>query len=146
MASNNDSTKMDILAPISMKEKVGYGLGDMGFNFFWANISAFLLIFYTDVFGISAAAAGGTVPWVYRCLIDGLFGLKGTKAGLHINPQLPEAWNTAKVTRIFRGATFNISFNRTDKLEKKIVVNGVVFEGNVIPTTDKGIYEVLVEV
>lgn len=50
--------KEDILAPISLKEKVGYGLGDMGFNFFWANISAFLLVFYTDVFGISAAAAG----------------------------------------------------------------------------------------
>ncbi len=39
-------------------EKLGYGVGDMGFNFYWANISAFLLIFYTDVFGISAAAAG----------------------------------------------------------------------------------------
>ena len=30
----------------------------MGFNFFWANINAFLMIFYTDTFGISAAAAG----------------------------------------------------------------------------------------
>lgn len=30
----------------------------MGFNFYWANISTFLMIFYTDVFGISAAAAG----------------------------------------------------------------------------------------
>jgi GPH family glycoside/pentoside/hexuronide:cation symporter len=30
----------------------------MGFNFYWANIIAFLMIFYTDVFGISAAAAG----------------------------------------------------------------------------------------
>ncbi|WP_337879554.1 MFS transporter [Rheinheimera sp.] len=39
-------------------EKLGYGAGDIGFNFYWANISAFLLIFYTDVFGISAAAAG----------------------------------------------------------------------------------------
>lgn len=47
-----------ILASISLKEKVGYGLGDLGFNFYWANISAFLLIFYTDVFGISVAAAG----------------------------------------------------------------------------------------
>ena len=45
-------------ATISLKEKIGYGLGDMGFNFYWANISAFLLIYYTDVFGISAAAAG----------------------------------------------------------------------------------------
>ena len=30
----------------------------MGFNFYWANIITFLMIFYTDVFGISAAAAG----------------------------------------------------------------------------------------
>jgi len=30
----------------------------MGFNFYWANIATFLMIFYTDVFGISAAAAG----------------------------------------------------------------------------------------
>ncbi|MBU2425399.1 MAG: MFS transporter, partial [Gammaproteobacteria bacterium] len=44
--------------PLRWREKIGYGLGDMGFNFYWANISAFLLIYYTDVFGISAAAAG----------------------------------------------------------------------------------------
>lgn len=48
----------DILAPVKLSEKIGYGLGDLGFNFYWANISAFLLVFYTDVFGISAAAAG----------------------------------------------------------------------------------------
>jgi glycoside/pentoside/hexuronide:cation symporter, GPH family len=30
----------------------------MGFNFYWTNISAFLMFFYTDVFGISALAAG----------------------------------------------------------------------------------------
>lgn len=39
-------------------EKISYGLADMGFNFFWANIATYLMIFYTDVFGISAAAAG----------------------------------------------------------------------------------------
>lgn len=43
---------------ISLREKIGYGIGDLGFNFYWANISAFLLIFYTDTFGISAVAAG----------------------------------------------------------------------------------------
>ena len=30
----------------------------MGFNFYWTNIATFLMIFYTDVYGISAAAAG----------------------------------------------------------------------------------------
>jgi len=43
---------------LNWPEKISYGVGDMGFNFYWANISTFLMIFYTDVFGISAAAAG----------------------------------------------------------------------------------------
>jgi len=54
----NTEKQGNILASIKLKEKIGYGLGDLGFNFYWANISAFLLIFYTDTFGISAAAAG----------------------------------------------------------------------------------------
>ena len=29
----------------------------MGFNFYWTNVSTFLLIYYTDVFGLSAATA-----------------------------------------------------------------------------------------
>ena len=52
------SSDNGILSPVKLGEKIGYGLGDLGFNFYWANISGFLLYFYTDVFGISAAAAG----------------------------------------------------------------------------------------
>ena len=40
------------------REKLSYGIADMGFNFYWTNVSTFLLIFYTDVFGLSAAAVG----------------------------------------------------------------------------------------
>ena len=43
---------------LSWREKISYGVADMGFNFYWANIATFLMIFYTDVFGISPAAAG----------------------------------------------------------------------------------------
>lgn len=43
---------------IRFKEKVGYGLGDAASSMFWKMFSMYLLIFYTDVFGISAAAAG----------------------------------------------------------------------------------------
>jgi glycoside/pentoside/hexuronide:cation symporter, GPH family len=43
---------------LSFREKAGYGIGDLGFNLYWANISAFLLIFYTDVMGLAAAAVG----------------------------------------------------------------------------------------
>ena len=43
---------------ISLWEKVGYGLGDGAANIAWRGVSTFLLFFYTDVFGITAAAAG----------------------------------------------------------------------------------------
>ncbi|MBC8424337.1 MFS transporter [bacterium] len=43
---------------IAFKEKVGYGLGDTASNLYFQMFINFLLFFYTDVFGISAAAAG----------------------------------------------------------------------------------------
>ena len=43
---------------LSFKEKVGYGLGDTASNLYWQMFVNFLLFFYTDIFGISAAAAG----------------------------------------------------------------------------------------
>lgn len=46
------------LVKISVKEKIGYGLGDMAANFVFQTLLAFQLIFYTDTFGLSAAAAG----------------------------------------------------------------------------------------
>lgn len=43
---------------LSLLEKVGYGLGDTASNLFFQTFIFFLVYFYTDVFGISAAAAG----------------------------------------------------------------------------------------
>lgn len=43
--------------PLSFKEKMGYGMGDMASNFYMGFFSLFLLYYYTDVYGISAAAA-----------------------------------------------------------------------------------------
>lgn len=42
----------------NFKEKVGYGLGDFASSMFWKLFSVYLMVFYTDVFGISAAAVG----------------------------------------------------------------------------------------
>lgn len=47
----------DRTAKLKIGEKLGYGLGDFGFNLYWTTIASFLAAFYTDVFGISAAAA-----------------------------------------------------------------------------------------
>lgn len=42
---------------VSLVEKLGYASGDLACNLVFQTVSIFLLIFYTDVFGISAAAA-----------------------------------------------------------------------------------------
>lgn len=43
---------------LTVKEKVGYGLGDTASNFVWALMMNFILFYYTDIFGIGPAAAG----------------------------------------------------------------------------------------
>jgi len=49
---------MNQLKKLKLGEKVGYALGDTAANISWRTLTTFLLIFYTDVYGISAAAAG----------------------------------------------------------------------------------------
>jgi cellobionic acid phosphorylase len=67
----------------------------------------------------------GTVPWVYRCLIDGLFGLQGSQEGLLIKPQLPSEWQEVSVKRIFRGAELQIEMKRdADVSTTEVYVNG----------------------
>jgi GPH family glycoside/pentoside/hexuronide:cation symporter len=45
-------------ARLGWSERLGYGAGDLGFNLYWTTIASFLAAFYTDVFGLGAAAAG----------------------------------------------------------------------------------------
>lgn len=46
------------LTKLSIREKMGYGVGDTASHFVWDMVGFWILIFYTDTFGISAAAAG----------------------------------------------------------------------------------------
>jgi GPH family glycoside/pentoside/hexuronide:cation symporter len=54
-----------IATKLSVREKIGYGLGDTASHFVWDMVGFWLLFFYTDVYGISAAAAG-TIMLVAR--------------------------------------------------------------------------------
>jgi len=47
-----------IASKLSLKEKLGYGLGDTASHFVWDMVGFWILIFYTDTFGISPAVAG----------------------------------------------------------------------------------------
>ena len=71
----------------------------------------------------------GTVAWMYRCLVQGLFGLIGDREGLVIRPQLPAHWNRARVTRAFRGSTFEVEIRRESGVAKTLVI----VDGNLLP-------------
>ena len=43
---------------LSIKEKIGFGLGDTASNLVWGTLMSFIMYYYTDVFGITAAAVG----------------------------------------------------------------------------------------
>ena len=65
------------ITKLSVKEKIGYGLGDTASHFVWDMVGFWILIFYTDTFGISAAAAG-TIMLIARfwdMLSDPLMGV-----------------------------------------------------------------------
>ncbi len=43
---------------VSIKEKIGYGLGDAAANIGWRGVGTFLIIFYTDVVGLNPVTVG----------------------------------------------------------------------------------------
>lgn len=66
---------------VSLKEKIGYGFGDAASSMFWKIFTFYLAIFYTDVFGIPAAAAGTMflVTRIWDTANDPLMGIIGDR-------------------------------------------------------------------
>ena len=62
---------------IKLREKIGYGFGDMASSMFWKIFGMFLAFFYTDVFGISAVAAGTMffIARIFDAVIDPVIGV-----------------------------------------------------------------------
>ncbi|MDT9081700.1 MFS transporter, partial [Escherichia coli] len=49
---------MNTVPVLTLKDKIGYGLGDMASALVWQTATLFLAWFYTDVFGLPAAIMG----------------------------------------------------------------------------------------
>ena len=62
---------------VKLTEKIGYGFGDMASSMFWKLFGAYLLLFYTDIFGISAAAVGTMflITRVWDAFVDPVVGI-----------------------------------------------------------------------
>lgn len=61
----------------SIREKIGYGLGDMSSSMFWKIFSYYLPIFYSDVFGLKPAHAAMLllITKLYDAISDPVMGL-----------------------------------------------------------------------
>ncbi|MEL7311702.1 MAG: hypothetical protein AAFN07_09345 [Pseudomonadota bacterium] len=79
----------------------------------------------------------GAASWCYRIVIECLFGLRGAHEGLVVDPQLPPHWDTATVTRAFRGAVFDFEFIR-HSAGLAIEVDGTEMLSNTIQTVESG--------
>ena len=78
----------------------------------------------------------GTAAWTFVNVSQYLLGAIPKLDGLCINPCLPERFTKVTVTRLFRGATYNIVMERTG--EKGIFVNGKPIEDSLIPPAAAG--------
>lgn len=62
---------------IKLREKIGYGFGDMASSMFWKLFGSYLMIFYTDVFGLPAAIVGTMflITRIWDSLFDPIVGV-----------------------------------------------------------------------
>jgi Na+/melibiose symporter-like transporter len=61
---------------LSLKEKIGFGLGDTATNFVYQTLQYFIIFFYTDIFGVSVVTAGTLflVARIFDAISDPVMG------------------------------------------------------------------------
>lgn len=79
----------------------------------------------------------GTAAWNFYAITQYILGIRPDYNGLLIDPKIPEDWSGYKVTRIFRGATYNIEVTRGNE-KGKIELDDKLYSGNLLPVFDKG--------
>ncbi|PAJ75695.1 hypothetical protein CJF42_04190 [Pseudoalteromonas sp. NBT06-2] len=81
----------------------------------------------------------GTVAWFYRCIVEGLCGLKGDNGDLVVRPHLPKHWPNIKVVRHFQGAIFDVEIIQSHKVTAtKLVLDTIELRSNKITNIVKG--------
>ncbi len=78
----------------------------------------------------------GTAAWNYYAITQFILGIKTGYDGLLIDPCIPKSWKSFRVTRKFRGTTYNIFILNPDGVSKgirKIMVDGKQMPDNLIP-------------
>jgi cellobiose phosphorylase len=75
-----------------------------------------------------------------------LLGARRDYKGLRIDPCIPKHWKSCRITRPFRGATYEISIKNPDGVEKgvkEVIVDGEQIDGTLIcPYSDGRLHKV----
>ena len=83
----------------------------------------------------------GTASWNFYAITQYILGVKPDYDGLSINPCIPSKWDGFKMTREFRGATYEIEVTNPEHVNKgvkKLIVNGEAIIGQIVPILEKG--------
>ena len=93
---------------VPLISKIAYGFGDVGCNFSWMFVSNFLMIFYTDVFGISMAAVSALMLFsrFWDAINDPVVGALTDKTKSRWGRYRPWLLIAAPVTAIILALTF----------------------------------------
>ena len=77
----------------------------------------------------------GTAAWTFANISQYILGVYPSHNGLSVDPCIPEDFGDFKITRKFRGVTYDITVktNGVQKGVKELVVDGVSVNGTVIP-------------
>ena len=90
----------------------------------------------------------GTAAWTFCNISQYILGVYPTHKGLQVDPCVPHGFGDFKITRKFRGASYNITVKNPSDVEKGVksmIVDGTKVDGCVIPY-DASKKEVNVEV
>ncbi|MCL1866864.1 MAG: glycosyl transferase [Oscillospiraceae bacterium] len=87
----------------------------------------------------------GTAAWNFVAISQYILGIHPQYDGLKIDPSIPKEWDGFTLTRVFRGATYNITVKNPDHVCKgvvKMTVDGNPKEGNVVGVFASGVHEI----
>ncbi len=87
----------------------------------------------------------GTAAWNFVAISQYILGIIPDYDGLKIDPSIPSEWEGFEVSRLFRGARYNISVKNPAgvcKGVKSIICDGVRISGNILPVFSSGEHEV----
>lgn len=83
----------------------------------------------------------GTAAWTFTNVSQYILGIHPTLDGLRINPCIPSSMKHFSVTRVFRGAVYDINVDNSAGVQKGVVsvlADGKPLSGNLLPVYPAG--------